>query len=74
MMAQQATPSEGDPGWASRAFVLFQQNRPQAAERGKFLDCQALAQFRMSASRSLLELNASRLYISSLTAVSGNVA
>ena len=52
----------------------FSKTGLQAAERGKFLDCQALAQFRMSASRSLLELNASRLYISSLTAVSGNVA
>jgi len=37
----------------------------QAAERGKFLDCQPLAHFRMSASRSLWDLNSSRLYISS---------
>jgi hypothetical protein len=36
-----------------------------AAERGKFSDCQALAHFRMSASRSLWDLNSSRLYISS---------
>ena len=37
----------------------------QAAERGKFLDSQPSAHFRMSASRSLWDLNSSRLYISS---------
>ena len=39
----------------------FQQSRSQAAERGKFSDCQPLAHFRMSASRSLWDLNSSRL-------------
>jgi hypothetical protein len=60
-------------GGLSKAFVLVQQSRSQGAAWGKFLDCQALAHFRMSASRSLSDLNSSCLYICSQKAFSSSI-
>jgi hypothetical protein len=59
--------------WRARPCLDRLRSRSQPVERGKFFDCQAVAHFRISASRSLWDLNSSRLYIFSQKTFSSSI-